>query len=119
MSLLHVEEPIGAPDLGFAGDTPDDPTQPTETEVAAIHHLAELALGSSGQASRCASFLLAWVDADTYGAFDPTDMWACDTTAIRDIVTVFGLIARVAEYPELLDPTIRDDLRALAVKWRQ
>lgn len=113
-----MEEPIAAPDLGIAVDAPDDPTQPTEVEIAAIHHLAELALGSSGQASRCANFLLAWADADGYGAFDPTDVWACDTTAIRDIVTVFGLIARVAEYPELLDPTLRDDLRAIAVKWR-
>lgn len=98
---------------------PGDPTRPSPEEVAAMHRLADVALGSSGQAHRCANFLLAWSDADRFGAYDPTDIWACDPTVIADTVTVFGLIARVSEYPELLDPTIRDALAAIAAKWRR
>lgn len=96
----------------------DDPTRPTAEERDAMHRLAKVALGSSGQGNRCANFLLAWSDADTYGAFDFTDLWACDPEVIHDMVTVFGLIARISEYPELLDPTVRDDLTAIAARWR-
>lgn len=95
-----------------------DPTQPTAEERAAMHRLAQVALGNSGQGNRCANFLLAWSDADAYGAFDFTDLWACGPEVIHDMVTVFSLIARVSEYPELLDPTVRDDLRAIATRWR-
>lgn len=109
------------PDLSvtMSATDSDDPTQPSPEEVAAMHRLAEVALGSSGQANRCANFLLAWSDADRFGAYDPTDIWACDPTVIADTVTVFGLIARVSEYPELLDPTIRDALAAIVTKWRR
>ncbi len=109
------------PDLSvtIAAPPEHDPTQPTPEELAAMHRLAKVALGSSGQANRCANFLLAWVDADRFDAYDPTDIWACDPTVIRDTVTVFGLIARVSEYPEWLDPTICDDLAAIAAKWRR
>ncbi|KZC21399.1 MULTISPECIES: DUF7673 family protein [Rhodanobacter] len=112
---------MALPDLSVTICAPaeHDPTQPTPEELAAMHHLAEVALGNSGQASRCANFLLAWADADSFGAYDPTDIWACDPTVIRDTVTVFGLIARVSECPELLDPTIRDELAAIATKWRR
>lgn len=117
---MPIEPPLPPPDLHAAsGDAcAANPTQPTAEEIAAMHRLAAIARGNSGQAERCANFLLAWSDADRYGAYDLTDVWACDTAAIRDIVTVFGLIARVAEYPELLDPTIRGDLRAIEEKWR-
>lgn len=96
-----------------------DPTRPTHEELDAMHRLAQVALGSSGQANRCANFLLAWSDGDTYGTFDLTDIWACGPEVIHDMVTVFGLIARVSEYPQLLDPTITRDLDAIALRWRR
>lgn len=95
-----------------------EPTRATAEEIAAMHRLADVALGSSGQASRCANFLLAWSDGDAWGTFDLTDLWACGPRVIQDMVTVFGLIARVSEYPELLDPTITRDLKAIAARWR-
>lgn len=106
-----------SPPVASGGDL--DPTQPTAEERAALRHLAKVALGSSGQANRCANFLLAWSDADTWGAFDLTDLWACNPRVIQDMVSVFGLIARVAEYPEVLEPALRADLKAIAARWRQ
>lgn len=110
-----MPNPYPPANLGAAAD----PAQPTPEEHAAMHRLAKVALGSSGQGNRCANFLLAWSDADSYGAFDLTDIWACGPEVIADMVTVFGLIARVSEYPEVLDPTLRDHLKAIAVRWRQ
>ncbi len=120
-ALSHQANPMTSRQLSGnpATDAEPDPSQPTPAELAAIHHLARVALGSSGQGNRCANFLLAWADADAYGGFDLTDIWACGPDVIQDMVTVFGLVARVSEYPELLDVAIHEDMVAIAAKWRR
>lgn len=75
------------------------PAPPSPEELAALERLLSIAERDTGQARRVAAFLLAWWNADTCGGFDLTDLWAVDTAIARDMVLVFGLVARVHSYP--------------------
>lgn len=74
----------------------------SEEETAALERLIHIALGNTGQSRCVAEFLLAWWNAGNCGAFDLTTLWGVDTGIARDMVTVFGLIARVNQYPDSL-----------------
>lgn len=74
----------------------------SEEEIAALERLIRIAQGNAGQSRRVADFLLAWWNAGSCGAFDLTTLWGVDTGIARDMVTVFGLIARVNQYPDSL-----------------
>jgi len=74
----------------------------SEGETAALERLIRIAQGSTGQSRRVADFLLAWWNASSCGAFDLTTLWGVDTGIARDMVTVFGLIAKVNQYPDSL-----------------
>ncbi len=78
------------------------PSPPSDSELAALRRLIRIAQTDTGQARRVASFLLAWWNARTCGGFDLTDLWAVDAEIAQDMVLVFGLVARLREYPPKL-----------------
>jgi hypothetical protein len=71
-------------------------------EKAALERLIEIARRDTGQSRRVADFLLAWWNAGACGSFDLTTLWGVDDAIAADMVTVFGLIARVNKYPDAL-----------------
>lgn len=64
-------------------------------ERTALDRLLKVAQSDTGQSRRVADFLLAWWNADSCGGFDLTNLWSVDTAVAVDMVTVFGLVARV------------------------
>ncbi|NPE55888.1 hypothetical protein HLB25_10235 [Dickeya dadantii] len=90
----------------------------TSIESAALYRLIDVAKGNSGQSQRVANFLLSWWNADDFGGFDPRNLWALDAHLADDIVTVFGMIARVCEYPPTIDPALEADFMILVRKYR-
>lgn len=92
------------------------PEPPSDAETQALLRLIDIAVGPSGQSRRVADFLLAWWNAGQCGSFDLTTLWGVDDVIAEDMVTVFGLIARVHQYPDTLgyDPQFRAIVRA----WR-
>jgi hypothetical protein len=83
----------------MTGATPD---VPSEAETQALVRLMNIAIGPTGQSRRVADFLLAWWNAGECGAFDLTTLWGIDDVIAQDMITVFGLIARVNQYPDAL-----------------
>lgn len=94
------------------------PAPPTDAELAAVRRLIEIAKGDSGQCRRAADFLLSWWNAGQCGGFDMTILWGVDRAIVDDMVTVFGLVARVQEYPPALDPAFEADFAAIVAMWR-
>ena len=91
-----------------------EPMQAHERD--ALERLLVLAQGDTGQSRRVAAFLLAWWNAGAHGGFDLADLWGLDREIVADVVTVFGLIARVHSYPDALG--YEADFTRLARTWR-
>ncbi|WP_333673583.1 hypothetical protein [Elioraea tepidiphila] len=91
-----------------------EPMQAHERD--ALERLIVLAQGDTGQSRRVAAFLLAWWNAGAHGGFDLADLWGLDREIVADVVTVFGLIARVHSYPDALG--YEADFTRLARTWR-
>lgn len=47
-----------------------------------------------------------------------TILWGVDRAIADDMVTVFGMIARVGEYPPRLDPALEADFAEIVRMWR-
>ena len=86
-------------------------------EQAVLERLVEIADGSSGQAGYVVDFLLAWWNVEECGGVDLTRLWSLDTAIAADVVTVFGLISRVHQYPDTLGYKSRFD--RLVRAWRK
>lgn len=76
--------------------------EPTEQEHAALVRLLSVARRDTGQSRKCAAFLLSWWNAEENGGFDLVDLWGVDADIARDMITVFGMIARIHSYPDTL-----------------
>lgn len=74
------------------------------------------AQGDTGQSRRVADFLLAWWNAASCGAFDLTTLWGLDTSIAKDMVTVFGLVAKVNQYPDSLG--YEEPFKRIVREWR-
>ncbi|MCF3643315.1 hypothetical protein LXM94_25510 [Rhizobium sp. TRM95111] len=85
-------------------------------ESAALGRLIEIAQADTGQSRRVADFLLAWWNAGNCGSFDLTDLWGVDTKIAADMVTVFGLVARLHSYPDALG--FEAEFKAIVRAWR-
>ncbi len=88
----------------------------SEEETAALKRLILIAQGDTGQSRRAADFLLAWWNAASCGAFDLTTLWGVDVGIARDMVTVFGLIAKVNQYPDSLG--YEEPFKRIVREWR-
>ncbi|HBP5914547.1 TPA: hypothetical protein L5732_006388 [Pseudomonas aeruginosa] len=78
------------------------PQPPQPHERAALERLIAIARTHTGQARSVADFLLAWWSPGSCGGFDLTTLWGVDAAIAQDMVTVFGLVARVHAYPDTL-----------------
>lgn len=94
------------------------PAPASADELAALRRLIAIAKRDTGQSRRVADFLLAWWNAGTCGGFDLTDLWAVDTAIAQDMLTVFGLVARVSEYPSAHAPDLQAEFEAIVRAWR-
>ena len=96
------------------------PPEPiTPLELKALNRLVDIALSGTGQARVVANFLLAWWNSDECGGFDLTDLWALDLAIVQDVILVFGLIARISDYPNNLDASFDQKFRELVRQWRK
>jgi hypothetical protein len=75
-----------------------------------------LARSDTGQARRAASFILAWWNAESLGAFDIADLFSLDAAIANDMAIVFAWIAlrSNAVYPE----EYRLEIEALIEAWQ-
>lgn len=94
------------------------PEPATADELDALRRLITVAKSDTGQSRRVADFLLAWWNAGSCGRFDLTDLWAVDTAIAVDMVSVFGLVARIHQYPDKIDPAFKADFAAIIRQWR-
>lgn len=94
------------------------PPPATAAELQAVRRLIRLAMRDSDEARRAAEFLLAWWNGGSCGGFDLVNLWGVPRSAADDMVTVFGMIARVVEYPHRLAPDFDRDFRMLVRLWR-
>lgn len=94
------------------------PAPPTDEERAALERLLVIAKSDTGQSRRVADFLLSWWNAGSCGGLDMTTLWAVDTAIAKDMVAVFGLIARVHSYPDSGPFDYEADFRAVVQAWR-
>ncbi len=96
------------------------PEPMTQEEFEALRRLVKIAKSDTGQSRRVADFLLAWWNAGSCGGFDLTNLWAVDTKIAQDMAAVFGLIARVHDYPnaQSIAPALDADFRAIVAAWR-
>lgn len=92
------------------------PYLPTNAQQQALARLIEAAKGDTGQSRCIAEFLLAWWNADTYGGFDLTKLWAVDLSLCHDMQTVFSLIAEQHHYPDHFE--LADDFKEIIRQWR-
>jgi hypothetical protein len=70
--------------------------------TAPLQRLMRIAEGDSGQSRIVADFLLAWWNADEYGGFNLTDVWALDERIAEDMLAVFTQIVHSRSYPDAL-----------------
>ena len=87
-----------------------------EEETAALERLIQIAQGDTGQSRRVADFLLAWWNAASCGAFDLPTLWGLDTGIAKDMVMVFGLVAKVNQYPDSLG--YEEPFKRIVREWR-
>lgn len=82
----------------------------------ALERLLKIAKSDTGQARRCASFILAWWNAESCGGFDLADIFAVDLSIGADMATI---IACLAESEGAFYPTeYRADIETLIQHWR-
>ncbi|MDR1855004.1 MAG: hypothetical protein LBR05_08895, partial [Azoarcus sp.] len=101
----------------------NDYPPPNSEEIAALERLIQVATsedamahGSTHQSLIVADFLLAWWDAVNCGYFDLSSLWAVDAVTVADMQTVFGMIARVRVYPDVLG--YEDRFKEIVRRWR-
>lgn len=87
-----------------------------ENEQAALERLIKIATYDTGQSRRVADFLLAWWNAEDCGGFDLTHLWNVDAEIAADMITVFGLVARVRSYPDAFG--YKSDFESIVRYWR-
>ncbi|MDR3213038.1 MAG: hypothetical protein LBT71_03870 [Azoarcus sp.] len=75
-----------------------------------------IAHGSTHQSMIVADFLLAWWDSVNCGHFDLSSLWAVDAGTVADMQTVFGMIARVKVYPDVLG--YEEKFKTVMENWR-
>jgi hypothetical protein len=105
--------------------TPEIPAMRPE-EIAALERLLAVACandpggsmsqGSTHQSMIVADFLLSWWDSVNCGHFDITNLWAIDAVIVADMQIVFGMIARVRVYPDVLG--YEEQFREVMDNWR-
>ncbi|MDR2014590.1 MAG: hypothetical protein LBP99_03075 [Azoarcus sp.] len=105
--------------------TPEVPSMRPE-EIAALERLIAIACandpggsmsqGSTHQSMIVADFLLSWWDSVNCGHFDITNLWAIDAVIVADMQIVFGMIARVRVYPDVLG--YEEQFKAVMENWR-
>jgi hypothetical protein len=88
----------------------------TPRQQASLLRLIEVARGDSGQSRRCADFLLAWWNARTCGAWDPTDLWSVDQDLSQSMLDVLTLIRERHSYPDSLG--LKAEFEELVRLWR-
>ena len=84
--------------------------------TAPLQRLMRIAEGDSGQSRVVADFLLAWWNADEYGGFNLTDVWAVDEKIAKDMLAVFELLLHCRRYPDSLG--YEKEFRSIIHKWR-
>ncbi|MDR3088151.1 MAG: hypothetical protein LBU45_09455 [Azoarcus sp.] len=106
--------------------TPQDFPPPRPEELAALDRLIEIAnantpggtigQGSTHQSLIVSDFLLSWWDSVNCGHFDLTSLWAVDPETVNDMQIVFGMIARIRVYPDMLG--YEKQFKAILNNWR-
>jgi hypothetical protein len=81
-----------------------------------LERLIRIAEGDSGQCRVVADFLLVWWNADEYGGFNLTDVWAVDEKIAADMLAVFEQLLHCRRYPDSLG--YEKEFRSIAHKWR-
>ncbi len=87
-----------------------------DEETAALERLIQVAQGDTGQSRRVADFFLAWWNAASCGAFDLATLWGVDTGLAKEMATVFGLVAKVNQYPDSLG--YEEPFKRIVHDWR-
>src|SRR5437870_2535542 len=84
--------------------------------LEAVGRLLKVACQDTGQARRVANFLLAWLNAEENGGWDPVDLWNVDDAIADDILMVMGLIRTAHCYPD--DIGFRKEIEVVWKMWR-
>jgi hypothetical protein len=85
--------------------------------TAPLQRLMRIAEGDSGQSRVVADFLLAWWNADEYGGFNLTDVWAVDERIAEDMLAVFTQIVLSRSYPDTLG--YEKEFESIVSWWRR
>jgi hypothetical protein len=85
--------------------------------TAPLQRLMRIAQGDSGQSRVVADFLLAWWNAEEYGGFNLTDVWAVDEKIAEDMLAVFTQIVHSCSYPDTLG--YEKEFEAIVSGWRR
>lgn len=88
----------------------------TASEIRSLEQLLAAARNDTDESGRVAGFLLSWWDAEKYGAWNPTDLWAMDQALSDATMVVLGYINRSKRYPDTLG--FGPDFEVLANRWR-
>jgi hypothetical protein len=87
------------------------------TELDALGRLLQIARRDTGQSRRVANFLLAWLNAEENGGWDPADLWSVDAGIADDMVSVISLIRHSGgKYPN--DLGFEREISAVWRRWR-
>lgn len=81
-----------------------------------MERLSSIAKNGTGQSEIGANFLLAWWNANSYGVFNLTELWAVDSPLVEDMVNVFKLVEKVRNYPDTLGYQSEFDI--IERRWR-
>jgi len=82
----------------------------------ALHRLVRIASGNGPHARRAADFLLAWLDAEDHGGWDPRDLSFVDRRTAQDILDV---LKSVHKCPASLEyPGMTREIASLTRIWR-
>lgn len=87
-----------------------------EKTRVAFERLLRIARRDTHQASRAASFVLAWWNPESLGGFALTDICSVDAAIADDMVQLFSHLARLpaVAYPD----EYRADIEAIIEQWR-
>ena len=83
-------------------EIPISTSKMSSSAQAALERLVRIARGDSGQSRTVGDFLLAWWNAEEYGGFNLTDIWAVDTAIAEDMIAVLTQLVHCRCYPDSL-----------------